>query len=213
VRGTDNYYYRKQPVFSIGKFPRNTLDTGAKFAYYGRIDDDFDPMVADKTRKWSAPNVKIGLESRFMSSTSRYTKTPGPEYNPGKRPEIPNDPAYSFGVRRPIPGFDPLAPNVSTPLIVGPGSYLQLDVKNTSEHVDFPKVSFTKERKFRNLQDHAVKHATYDTTSSIGAQVNSRKKTQATVAFGKAKRDAKTGMFRSHMATKNTVVRIKMPKF
>tara|TARA_B110000503_G_scaffold62855_1_gene99475 strand:+ start:100 stop:213 length:114 start_codon:yes stop_codon:yes gene_type:complete len=31
--------------------------------------------------------------------------TPGPQYNPGIKPEVPNSDKYSFGYRRDYPGF------------------------------------------------------------------------------------------------------------
>ena len=49
--------------------------------------------------------------------------TPGPEYNPGIKPEVPNAPQYSLYARRAVKGFDPLILLNSTSEIVGPGAY------------------------------------------------------------------------------------------
>jgi len=213
VRHTDKYYYTNDPTWTFGGEVRNTLNTGAKFAYYNRKDVDFDPVVADNTRRWTTGTAKIGLENRFMESTQKNKGTPGPEYNPGEKPEIPIAPLYSFGVRRAIPGFDPLAPNGSTPTIVGPGSYRKLDEKNTSIMPDHPHYSFTQEKKFRGLTNIATKNQTYDTRSAIGGQVSSKNKTLPIVSIGKAKKDTKPGIFKAHMATQPTQIRIQHPKF
>jgi len=92
VRHTDKFYYLEDPHWSFGKQVRNTLNTGAKHAYYTRQDVDFDPIAADNGRKWSSGNVKIGLESRFANGTHRFGVTPGPDYNPSLKPEIPSAP-------------------------------------------------------------------------------------------------------------------------
>lgn len=49
--------------------------------------------------------------------------TPGPEYNPNLRPEIPNSSQYSLYSRRAVKGQDPLILLNSTSEIVGPGAY------------------------------------------------------------------------------------------
>jgi hypothetical protein len=59
--------------------------------------------------------------------------TPGPEYNPNLRPEIPNVPQYSLYARRAVKGFDPLILLNSTSEIVGPGSYHPEKSSNTSK--------------------------------------------------------------------------------
>jgi len=148
-----------------------------------------------------------------MENTRRMRGTPGPEYNPPLKPEIPNAPKFSFGERRCVPGFDPLAPQGSTPLQVGPGSYRKLDEKPTSIHQDYPKVSFTRDEKFRPLTDNPSKHQTYDTRSAIGSQVSSKNPSRPVITFGKARKDYKTGIFQSHMSTQPTRIQIKMPKF
>jgi len=214
VRHTDKYYFSNDPTWTFGGEIRNTLNTGAKFAYYNRKDVDFDPLTSDNTRRWTTGTAKIGLENRFMESTINKKKgTPGPEYNPGDRPEIPNPPKFSFGVRRAIPGFDPLAPNGSTPNIVGPGSYKKLEEKNTSIMPDHPEYSFPREKKFRSYTNIAGKNQTYDTRSAIGPQVSSKNKTGSIVSIGKARKDVKPGLFKAHMATQPTQIRIQHPKF
>jgi len=103
---------------------RNTLNTGPKHDFYLRKDIDFDPLEADKSRKPKDPTIRIGLESRFPNDPKRHKGTPGPQYNPSLRHEIPNSNKFSFGFRRELAGESPLILNASTPSVVGPGSYL-----------------------------------------------------------------------------------------
>lgn len=213
VRHTDKYYYKEDPHWSFGKQVRNTLDTGAKHAYYGRQDVDFDPITADNSRKWKSGRVKIGLESRFNNGTSRYKGTPGPDYNPSLKPEIPNPPKFSFGVRREIKGASPIVLMASTPVQVGPGSYIKLQQPNTSIMPDHPQFSFPKDKKHRPHQLTFQKNQTYDTRSSMGAQCVSKNRTMPEIAIGKAKRDVNTGTFKSMMSTQPTRIRIQHPKF
>jgi len=213
VRHTDKYYYRDDPHWSFGKQVRNTLNTGPKHAYYTRQDVDFDPIQADNSRKSSAPNVKIGLESRFANSAKRHKATPGPEYDPSMRPEIPNPPKFSFGVRREIKGASPLVLAISTPHQVGPGSYVKLTQANTSTMPDHPQYSFPKDPKHKPTMASFQKNQTYDTRSSMGSQVASKNRTMSAISIGKAKRDIRTGTFRDMMSTQPTRIRIQMPKF
>lgn len=213
VRHTDVYYYQEDPKWSFGKQVRNTLNTGAKHAYYARQDVDFDPIQADNTRRWRPGTVKIGLESRFPDGPKKHKATPGPDYDPGFRPEVPNPPQYSFGVRREIKGASPLVLMASTPNQVGPGSYIKLGQGNTSTMPDHPSHAFPKDRKHRPHTVAIQKNQTYDTRSSIGGQVASKNKTMPLVNIGRARRDAQTGIFKSHMSTQPTTIRIQQPKF
>jgi len=213
VRHTDKYYYNEDPRWSFGKQVRNTLNTGPKHAYYTRQDVDFDPIQADNSRKSSAPNVKIGLESRFSNGPKKHKATPGPEYDPSLRPEIPNPPKFSFGVRREIKGASPMVLAISTPNQVGPGSYIKQGQGNTSTMADHPQFSFPKDQKHRMTMPNFQKNQTYDTRSSIGGQVASKNRTMSAISMGKSKRDAKTGMFRDTMSTQPTSIRIQMPRF
>jgi len=213
VRHTDKYYYQDDPKWSFGKQVRNTLNTGPKHAYYTRQDVDFDPITADNSRKWSLGSVKIGLESRFVNDPKKHKGTPGPDYDPSLKPEIPNSLKFSFGVRREIKGASPLVLMISTPNQVGPGSYVKLGQGNTSTMADHPTWSFPKDKKHRPTMVNAQKNQTYDTRSSIGFQIASKNRTMPLIAVGKAKRDIPTGTFKDMMSTQPTRVRIQMPKF
>jgi len=212
VRHTDKYYYKNEPNWTFGSAARNTLNTGAKYAYYHRQDVDFDPVVSNNSRKWDHGAVKIGLENRFTKSQN--TLTPGPEYSPGEKPEYKIEPSYSFGSRRSVPGQDPLAPHGSTTKQVGPGSYGKLDEKNPSHIKDSPKYSFPHEKKFKGYVHPSIqKHDTFDTRSAIGVQASSKNTSLAQISFGHAKKEFQTGIFKDHMSTQPTRVSIRMPKF
>jgi len=213
VRHTDKFYYKDDPQWSFGKDVRNTLNTGPKHAYYTRQDVDFDPITADNTRRWNLGTVKIGLESRFVDAPKRHKATPGPDYNPGVRPEIQTSPKFSFGVRREIKGASPLAPMASTPQQVGPGSYIKLGQGNTSIMPDHPKVGFTKGQRFMGVGVSIQKNQTYDTRSCLGSQVVSEKKSMPLISIGKAKRDNPTGTFKDMMSTQPTRIRIQHPRY
>lgn len=212
VRDSDKYYYIEDPKWSFSKSVRNTLDTGAKHAYYNRQDIDFDPIQADNTRRWKSGNVKIGLESRFNDAPKKNKATPGPEYTPGFKPDLPSPVTFSFGQRREVKGASPLVAMASTPNQVGPGSYFRFDQQNTSLMPDHPKFSFPKDPKHKPANPSVVKNATFDTRSCFGTQVCSHNKNQAVISFKKAKRDVNTGMFKDTMSTQPTRLRIEMPK-
>jgi hypothetical protein len=213
VRDTDKYYYKDDPIWSFGKQVRNTLNTGPKHAYYTRQDVDFDPLQADSFRKPYPGNVKIGLESRFAGDAKKHKGTPGPDYNPGLKPEIPNSLKFSFGVRREIKGASPLVLMISTPKQVGPGSYLRQNQENTSIMPDHPQWSFPKDPKHKPTMANFQKNQTYDTRSSIGFQIASKKQTMPIISVGKAKKDFQTGTFKDMMSTQTTRIKIQMPKF
>jgi len=213
VRHTDKYYYKDEPKWSFAKEMRNTLNTGAKHAHYNRQDVDFDPVTADNGRRWKSANTKIGLASRFGDDTRAGKGTPGPEYDPGFKPNLPGQPKYSFGVRREVKGASPIVAMGSTPNQVGPGSYLSQQQGNTSVQGNAPKFSFPQDPKMKPTMPSVQKNMTYDTRSSIGAQVSSKKKTMASTTFGKSGRSAPTGTFKSMMSTQPTSIRIAMPRF
>jgi hypothetical protein len=61
---------------------------------------DSDPIEADKFRKKRSSSTRIGLESRFLNDPKSMRGTPGPQYDPNIKPEVPNSERFSFGYRR-----------------------------------------------------------------------------------------------------------------
>lgn len=170
---TDKFAYQKGPEWKLGTNPRNTLDTKAKYEHYFRKDVDFDINEADKGRRISNGNTRFGGDSRFPPDQKKYKMTPGPEYVPGLRPEIPNVPQYSLYARRAIKGFDPLILLNSTSEIVGPGSYLPEKNANTSKTQNNPHWSIPKGPRDPTHHNRTQLNQTYDTTSSVGVQPKS----------------------------------------
>ncbi|CAD8075831.1 unnamed protein product [Paramecium primaurelia] len=212
VRGGDQFYYTKDANTKFGTDPRNTLNTGAKFDYYQRKDVDFEPQEADLNRKPKAANVKIGLESRFPPE-KRLKGTPGPQYDPAIKPEVPTPPQFSFGYRRDIPGASALAPTCSTPVIVGPGAYLQKPPANTSNLEDASRWTIPKGPKIGKYFEGWDKNQTYDTKQiAVGVQVNSKKKSYPAFSVGKSTREAKVGHFKQLMVKVPSKVHIPHPK-
>jgi hypothetical protein len=140
-------------------------------------------------RREKVRNVRIGLENRFASAPKAHKGTPGPKYDPAKRPEIPNDPAFSFGVRREIAGYSPIAPFKSTPAMVGPGKYhVDNKIPCTSIHKDNPVVGFTKQIRFQVPSSSVQKNQTYEQYTAFNGQLRSKKTTEPRVGFTKAHR-------------------------
>lgn len=139
--------------------------------------------------------------------------TPGPEYAPNLRPEIPNQPQFSLYARRAVKGFDPLIELNSTSEIVGPGSYHPEKSALTSANQNKPHWSMPKGPRDPTHQNRAQLNQTYDNTSSVGLQKRSDKPSKPLFSVGKQQRDNKSGIFQSHMEYRPVQVRIDHPKF
>lgn len=125
--------------------------------------------------------------------------TPGPEYKPGLKPEIPKQPEYSLYARRAVKGFDPLIELNSTSQIVGPGSYHPEKSAFTSINQNKPHWSMPKGPRDPTHQNKAQLNQTYDSTSAVGPQTRSDKPSKPLYSVGKQQRDNKSGIFQSHM--------------
>ena len=139
--------------------------------------------------------------------------TPGPEYAPNLKPEIPLQPQYSLYARRAVKGFDPLIPLNSTSEIVGPGSYHPEKSSHTSKNENKPHWSIPKGPRDPTHQNRTQLNQTYDTTDSVGLQPRSDKRSMPLYSVGKQQRDNKTGVFQAHMEYQPVSVRIEHPKF
>lgn len=209
------FQYKEQPRPRIGTAVRNTLETGAKYDHYHRGDVDFAPDNADNGRRTRPASVRFGTQSRFDNGGSGWGRrggTPGPQYNPGIKPEVPKSAKYSFGFRRDIAGSSPLVLLTSTGPVVGPGKYAH-NQESLSKFHDPAKITMPKDIRDRQFKP-VDRNQTFDAkTKAIGVQVNSKKKTMPIISFGKAKRDVHTGTFKDMMATQPTQVRIAVPKY
>ena len=118
-----------------------------------------DPSAADIQRKGRCCAPKFGTEPRIPMEF--YEKTPGPQYFPPIKPEVPKAPAFSLGARRDKKG-GVLARETSAPENVGPGRYIPEASAFTSVHTDFPKFSFTKNPRPDPKVISFTKHQTFD---------------------------------------------------
>ena len=139
--------------------------------------------------------------------------TPGPEYKPGIKPEIPTQPQYSLYSRRAVKGFDPLIELTSTSEIVGPGSYHPEKSTLTSVNQKYPNWSMPKGPRDPTHLNKSQLNQTYDPTCSIAPQTRSDKPSKPLYTVGKQQRENKSGIFQSHMEYRPTNVRIDHPKF
>lgn len=126
---TDKFKYDKAPGWNVQKGPeRNTLDTKPKYEHYLgdiEIERNVDVHNADLKRRKRAQSAKFGTASRFPGAPNSL-RTPGPIYNPGFDPKRPTSSKYSFGFRREIPGYSPLANMSGTQgRLVGPSTYFR----------------------------------------------------------------------------------------
>ena len=118
-----------------------------------------DPAAASNARKERCCATKFGTEPRIPMEF--YEKTPGPQYYPQIRPEVPKAPSYTLGARREKKG-GVLSRETSAPENVGPGRYVPESSALTSVHKDFPKVSFTKNPRPDPQVKAFDKHQTYE---------------------------------------------------
>jgi len=139
--------------------------------------------------------------------------TPGPEYNPALKPEIPVQPQYSLYARRAVKGLDPLIQLNSTSEIVGPGSYHPEKSTFTSLNENKPHWSIPKGPRDPSHQNRTQLNQTYDNTESVGPQKRSDKKSMPLYSVGKQQRDNRQGVFQAHMEFKPMNVRIEHPRF
>jgi hypothetical protein len=173
----------------------------------------FDVNEADKSRRFQLPNTRLGGEPRFPPEEKKYKITPGPQYDPCLRPEVPKNPEFSLYARRSVKGFDPLIQLNSTPPIVGPGSYHPESSANPSNRVDKPAWSIPKGPRLLANRNKWDLNQTYDTTPAVGNQVCSMKRSMPHFSAGREKRDNPSGIFKEHMSFRAAPVRIPHPRW
>jgi hypothetical protein len=188
------------PGFSFGNEKRITL--GKKVTYdHFEIQDTFtDPIKAKIYTKPNYGNTKFGTESRMPPPDVQGT--PGPQYYPPIKPEVPVPPRYSLGARRETKGATAISNMISTPNLVGPGRYYP-ESSSMTVHRNNPRWTFGGGDKIGKPSKSVSKNQTYDTRSvACGQQIVSGKRSQPTVKIGTAKREqvAKLGMFKDMMA-------------
>ena len=203
------------PAFSFGNDKRVTLGKPVNYDHYEIQDTFTDPIKAKIYTKKSYGNTKFGTESRMPPPDVQGT--PGPQYYPPIKPEVPIAPKYTLGARRTNQGGGSALENkVSTPALVGPGRYVPEASSYTSVHRNQPKWTFGGSEKIGKMPKPVTKNQTYDTKSiACGAQIVSNKRTEPTTKIGTATRDqvSKLGMFKDMMAYVPPRVQLPHPSF
>ncbi|OMJ88708.1 hypothetical protein SteCoe_9333 [Stentor coeruleus] len=197
----DKMKFNTAPEFSFGNDKRVTLGKKVTYDHYEIQDTFTDPIKAKIYSKPNYGNTKFGTESRMPPPDIQGT--PGPQYYPPLKPEVPIAPKYTLGARRNNPGSSGLENLVSTPGVVGPGRYVPESSAYTSNHRNPQKWTFGGSEKIGKMPKPVAKHQTYDTKSvACGVQIVSNKRTEPTVKIGTSTRDqrAKLGMFKDMMA-------------
>ena len=208
---TDKMKFKTNPEFSFGQEKRITLGKQITYDHYEIQDTFTDPIKAKIYTKKSYGNTKFGTESRMPPPDVQGT--PGPQYYPPIKPEVPSAPKFTLGARRNNQG-SALENKVSTPALVGPGRYVPEASSYTSNHRNPSKWTFGGSEKIGKMPKPVTKNQTYDTKSvACGVQIVSTKKTQPNVKIGTATRDqvAKLGMFKDMMAYNPPKIRLPHP--
>lgn len=209
----ENLNFKRPATVSFGKDERVTLGRKRIYDHYEMRDTATDPIKSKHYVQRSYGTTKFGTGSRAPPTVN--TVSPGPQYFPPHRPEIPSAPQYTLGARRTNPAGSALMNQVSTTALGGPGRYAPENAAFTSIHQNIKHWSFTKrERKTVDIRTTKTTNQTYDVNSvACGTQYRSGRKTAPTVGFGTATRDQvrRLGMFKEMMATQPVAVRIQHP--
>lgn len=209
---TDKMKYSTAPEFSFGNEKRITLGKQVVYDHYEIQDTFTDPIKSKIYTKKNYGNTKFGTESRMPPPDVQGT--PGPQYYPPIKPEVPLAPKYTLGARRTNQVNSVLENKVSTPALVGPGRYVPESSSYTSVHQNPPKWTFGGSEKIAKMPRPVTKNQTYDTRNvACGTQIVSTKKTEPTVKIGTATREqvGKLGMFKDMMAYNPPKIRLPHP--
>ena len=153
----------------------------------------------------------IGKEPRVKYDYRE--KTPGPgRYTPSIKCIRPKSALYFIGEKTGISAMKLLT---GTNPEVGPGKYRPETANYGSHHQKFPKYSIGKGKRPPLNPKPWTKNESYWIYSSMGTQVQSKKKTEEMVKIGKStrEREKKRGTFKSMMERQPVSIRIAMPKF
>jgi Sperm-tail PG-rich repeat len=201
------------PGYSFGNDPRITLGKPLSYDHYEIQDTFTDPIKSKIYTKKNYGNTKFGTESRIPPSDVQGT--PGPQYYPPIKLEVPTAPKFTLGARRNNQGGG-LENKVSTPALIGPGRYVPEASSYTSAHRNPPKWTFGGSEKIGKMPKPVTKNQTYDTKSvACGTQIVSTKKTQPNVKIGTATREqvGKLGTFKDMMAHNPPKIHLPHPAF
>lgn len=205
------YKYSNSHKWRIGTATRRPLNDKEKFAYYNRIKNEQENLNRFPNKSGKTIGGAIGLETRIKYDFRE--KTPGPgRYTPSVKYTKPKSAKYFIGEKT---GNSAMKIMTGTDSNVGPGKYRPESAVYYSHHPKFPKYSIGKGKRPPLNPKAWTKKESYWIYSSMGTQVQSKKKTEEMVKIGKSTRDRekKRGTFKSMMERQPVSIRIAMPKF
>lgn len=187
------------------------MHNGEKYQYYNHVDKVKADLHVFPKKYGKTIGGAIGKEARIKYDYRE--KTPGPgRYTPSLKCTRPKSANYFIAEKT---GNSALKLMTGTDQNVGPGKYETVKSAFPSYHRKFPIYSIGKGKRPPLNPKPWTKSETYWTYSSMGSQVQSKKKTEEMVKIGKStrEREKKRGTFKSMMERQPVSIRIEMPKF
>lgn len=206
-----SYKYKKSNEWIIGTGKRKPLSNNEIYEYFKHKyneKEDFPKRKYDWRNRIVGGD--IGGDARIKYDYRE--KTPGPgRYTPGMKCTRPKSSSYYIGEKI---GYSSLKLFTGTDKEVGPGKYRPETAAFHSHHPKFPQYSIGKGERPLLYPKPWTKSETYWTYSSMGDQVQSKKKTEEMVRFGNSTRDREKlrGTFTAMMERQPAKVYIPMPK-
>ena len=187
------------------------MDNREKYNYFNHIDKVQSDLTVFPKKYGKTVGGAIGKDPRIKYDFRE--KTPGPgRYTPSMKCTRPKSAKYFIGEKT---GNSALKLMTGTDQGVGPGKYRPESAVYYSHHQKFPIYSIGKGKRPPLNPKPWTKSETYWIYSSMGNQVQSKKKTEEMVKIGKStrEREKKRGTFKSMMERQPVSIRIAMPKF
>ena len=205
------YKFETSHKWRIGSAKRPSLTNGEKYEYFKHVYNKKEDL-SRFPKKWQKTiGGAIGLDPRIKYDYRE--KTPGPgRYTPSIKSTKPKSAKYFIGEKT---GYSALKLMTGTDQTVGPGKYRPESAVYHSHHPKFPIYSVGKAKRQPLYNKPWTKSESYWIYSSMGNQVQSKKKTEEMVKIGKStrEREKKRGVFKSMMERQPMTIRIPMPKF
>lgn len=205
------YKYETSHKWRIGTAIRRPITNTEKYAYYDQIYKNQDNLTKFPSKGGKTIGGAIGLDPRIKYDYRE--KTPGPgRYTPSMKCTKPKSAKYFIGEKT---GNSALKLMTGTEPEVGPGKYRPESAVYYSHYQKFPIYSIGRGKRPPLNSKPWTKNETYWIYSSMGNQIQSRKKTEEMVKIGKStrEREKKRGTFKSMMERQPATIRIAMPKF
>lgn len=213
VPSVTNYKYSNSAKWRIGTAKRQPPNNNEKYEYFNHVYNEKEDLSKYPKRFNRTLGGAIGTEARIKYDFRE--KTPGPgRYTPSIKSTRPHTAQYFIGEKT---GGSALNILTGTNKDVGPGKYRPESVTYHGHHPKFPKYSIGKSERPPLNPVPLTKNAGFgkNVYSSMGKQIQSKKKSEEEVIIGTSTRDRekKRGTFTSMMERRPMTIRIAMPKF